>query len=50
MVAVASRMGHADPSVTLKTYAHALRRRDEDAARTTQALLDRAADDDDIEE
>ena len=50
VVAVASRMGHADPSVTLKTYAHALRRRDEDAARTTQALLDRAADDDDIEE
>lgn len=41
-VAVASRMGHADASVTLRTYAHALRRRDDDAARTVQALLDQA--------
>ncbi len=41
-VAVASRMGHADASVTLRTYAHALRRRDSDAAHTVQALLDQA--------
>lgn len=41
-VAVASRLGHADASVTLRTYAHALRRRDHDAARTVQALLDQA--------
>lgn len=44
-VAVASRMGHADASTTLRTYAHALRRRDQDAAYAVQALLDRAADD-----
>jgi len=41
-VAVASRLGHADATVTLRTYAHALRRRDEDAARAAQTLLDRA--------
>lgn len=50
VVAVATRLGHADPSTTLKVYAHALRRRDEDAARATQALLDRAVDDDETEE
>lgn len=41
-VAVATRMGHADASVTLRIYAHALRRRDEDAAKAAQGLLDRA--------
>lgn len=41
-VAVATRLGHSDATVTLRTYAHALRRRDEDAARATQTLLDRA--------
>ena len=41
-VAVATRMGHADASVTLRIYAHALRRRDEDAAQAAQGLLDRA--------
>lgn len=41
-VAVASRLGHADASVTLRTYAHALRRRDHDAACAVQALLDQA--------
>ena len=44
-VAVASRLGHADATTTLRTYAHALRRRDDDAARTIQFLLDRADDD-----
>ena len=39
-VAVATRLGHSDATVTLQTYAHALRRRDEDAARAIQALLD----------
>lgn len=39
-IAVATRMGHADPSVTMRTYAHALRRRDEDSARVMQRLLD----------
>ena len=42
-VAVASRLGHEDATVTLQTYAHALRRRDEDAARVTQHLFDQAA-------
>lgn len=41
-VAVATRLGHSDATVTLQTYAHALRRRDEDAARAIQALLDSA--------
>ncbi|HIQ71143.1 MAG TPA: site-specific integrase [Candidatus Onthenecus intestinigallinarum] len=45
VVAVATRLGHSDASTTLKVYAHALRRRDEDAARAAQGLLDRAADD-----
>ena len=41
-VAVATRLGHSDATVTLQTYAHALRRRDQDAARALQAVLDRA--------
>ena len=41
-VAVASRLGHGDATVTLHTYAHALRRRDTDAANVAQALIDRA--------
>ena len=40
VVAVAYRMGHSDPSVTLRTYAHALTRRDQDAAQTFDRLLD----------
>lgn len=40
-VAVATRLGHADATTTLRTYAHALRRRDEDAAMAAQKLLDR---------
>lgn len=39
-VAVASRMGHEDATTTLKTYAHALRRRDTDAANAMQAILE----------
>ena len=45
-VAVATRLGHSDATVTLQTYAHALRRRDEDAARALQNLIDRADKDD----
>lgn len=41
-VAVATRMGHADASVTLRVYAHALRRRDDDAAQALQQLVDLA--------
>ena len=41
-VAVASRLGHRDASVTLQIYAHALRRRDHDAALAAQSLLDLA--------
>ena len=41
-VAVASRLGHRDATVTLQVYAHALRRRDQDAANAAQSLLDRA--------
>lgn len=41
-VAVASRMGHEDASTTLRVYAHALRRRDDDAARVWQSFLDAA--------
>ena len=40
VVAVAHRMGHSDPSVTLRVYAHALERRDQDAAQTFDHLLD----------
>lgn len=39
VVAVAHRMGHSDPSVTLRTYAHALTRRDQDAAQTFDRLF-----------
>lgn len=41
-VSVSSRLGHSDASTTLRTYAHALRRRDVDAANALQSLLDRA--------
>lgn len=41
-VAVATRLGHSDATITLQTYAHALRRRDVDAAQAVQTLLDRA--------
>ena len=40
---VSSRMGHADPSVTLRAYADAMPARDQDAARTMDALLLSAA-------
>lgn len=39
VVAVAHRMGHSDPSVTLRVYAHALARRDVDAAHAFDRLL-----------
>lgn len=41
-VAVASRMGHADASTTLRVYAHAIRQRDRDSANAMQQLMDRA--------
>ena len=40
-VAVASRLGHGDATITLQTYAHALRRRDEDAANASQRIMDK---------
>ena len=36
-------MGHEDASTTLHVYAHALRRRDDDAARVWQSFLDAAS-------
>ena len=39
VVAVASRMGHGDPMVTLRTYAHVLARRDRDAAHVLDGLF-----------
>jgi len=41
-VAVASRMGHADASTTLRVYAHAIRQRDRDSADAMQRLMDDA--------
>ena len=41
-VAVASRLGHADASTTLRVYAHALRRRDQESADAMQRLIDLA--------
>lgn len=41
VVAVASRMGHSDPGVTLRVYAHALPARDQDAAAYFDQLLTR---------
>ena len=43
-VAVASRLGHAKAVTTLRIYAHALKRRDEDSAEAMQSILDRAQD------
>lgn len=37
--AVASRLGHSDPSVTLKTYAHALQSTDKEAANILENLV-----------
>lgn len=44
-VAVATRLGHAKADTTLRIYAHALRRRDEDSAQAMQKLLDRLEED-----
>lgn len=42
-VSVATRLGHADATTTLRTYAHALRRRDVEAALAAQHIVDLAA-------
>ena len=49
-VAVASRLGHADASTTLRVYAHAIRRRDLESAATMQRLVDAALSPDPVEE
>ena len=41
-VAVASRLGHGSAVVTLREYAHALRRRDRESAQVMQSLILRA--------
>lgn len=43
-VAIASRLGHSDPTTPLRNYAHAYRSRDKQSADTMQALLQRAED------
>ena len=48
-VAVASRLGHAKADTTLRIYAHALKRRDEDSALAMQAYFDRASQPDDTQ-
>ncbi len=45
-VAVASRLGHSDATVTLQAYAHALRRRDADSAIVMQRLMDASTSND----
>lgn len=46
-VTVGSRLGHADPSITLRVYAHALERRDRDLANSLgQALAGSGSPDD----
>ena len=45
VVAVASRMGHSDPGVTLRVYAHALPARDQAAADYFDHLMERPGDD-----
>jgi integrase len=39
LAVVAGRLGHRDPTVTLRVYAHALQQRDRQAAITLGALL-----------
>lgn len=39
VVAVASRLGHSSADITLRTYAHALRRRDAESARVFDQLM-----------
>jgi integrase len=41
--AVAARLGHASPAVTMTVYAHALKGQDAQAAQAVEALLGRAA-------
>ncbi len=43
LAVVAGRLGHRDPTITLRVYAHALEQRDRQAAVTLGALLDPAA-------
>ena len=42
-VAIASRLGHADASTTLRVYAHAIRSRDQASANAMQHLVDSAS-------
>ncbi len=39
ITAVSSRLGHANPSITMSVYAHAMRRQDEEAARVMHNVL-----------
>ena len=41
-VAVATRLGHTSATTTLKYYAHALRRRDNDAAAVIQDIFSKS--------
>lgn len=43
LAVVAGRLGHRDPGITLRVYAHALEQRDRQAAITLGSLLDPAA-------
>jgi len=45
-VTVGSRLGHADPSITLRVYAHALERRDRDLANSLGQALAASGDPD----
>ena len=41
-MAIATRLGHEDPSTTLRIYAHAIRRRDKESAAAMQRLIETA--------
>ena len=38
-VTVSNRLGHADPSITLRVYAHAVEARDRDAANLLGSIV-----------
>lgn len=45
---VAERLGHADPAITLRLYAHVIRKSSEGVAATFSAAVTGETDDDDL--
>lgn len=45
---VADRLGHADPAITLRVYAHVIRKNADGVAATFAAAIEAGSEDDDL--